>query len=359
MLSARAVAHTDPKLGSAGGTLIANFLARPEFAGIKKIVLLGNGATSVARGDADIAIETMGTLLPTYGVDFVGLVPASLNAHLYFPSAFWPRHRRRTKRWPSRNMSRGLRRRRRGKRGGRAVKNLKREIFVFGAVFLSLSYSLADAQVTFVTPSNEAIREPRPLRDRGPALAPAILAAQTAVNACETKGYKVSAVVVDSAATPVVVLSGDGAALITQSIAMGKAVSSAKNAMSTRDLAKAAQGDPALAAKLAADPEEGPRRAGGLPIKVGADVIGAIAVSGTPNPDIDATCAQAGLERWPAQDETALRSVGINGAYRPLSFLFGAEADFKSSFVKTTIDNHQKSPGKGLRVRRRSKRLAK
>jgi uncharacterized protein GlcG (DUF336 family) len=165
------------------------------------------------------------------------------------------------------------------------------------AIALLASGSIGNAQVTFVTPGNDQTRLPRPPRDRGPALAPAVLAAQTAVEACQAKGFKVTAVVVDSVAMPVVLLSGDGAALITQAIAMGKAVSSVKNGMPSGDLAKQAQTDTALAAKLAADPQEGPQRAGGLPIKVGSDVIGAIAVSGTPNGDIDASCSQAGLDK--------------------------------------------------------------
>ena len=157
--------------------------------------------------------------------------------------------------------------------------------------------SNAGAQVTFVTPSNDEIRAPRPQRDRGPALTPAIIAAQAAVAACEAQGYAVSAVVVDSIGMPVVLLSGNGAALITQSIAMGKAVSSVKNGMASADLAKASQSDPALAAKLGADPQQGPQRGGGIPIKEGATVIGAIAISGTPNAGIDADCAQAGLDK--------------------------------------------------------------
>jgi uncharacterized protein GlcG (DUF336 family) len=165
------------------------------------------------------------------------------------------------------------------------------------ALGVMFSGSIADAQVTFVTPSNDAIKAPRPARDRGPALAPAVLAAQTAVAACEAKGFKVSAVVVDSVAMPVVLLSGNGAALITQAIGMGKAVSSVKNAMPSGDIAKAAQTDTALAARLAADPQEGPQRPGGLPLMDGGVLIGAIAVSGTPSGVTDATCAQAGIDK--------------------------------------------------------------
>src|SRR5206468_6562346 len=90
------------------------------------------------------------------------------------------------------------------------------------AAAFSVWSAMAGAQITFVTPSNDDSRAPRPQRDRGPALAPSIVAAQEAVQACEAQGYPVTAVVVDSAGMAVVLLSGDGAALITQSIAMGK-----------------------------------------------------------------------------------------------------------------------------------------
>lgn len=153
----------------------------------------------------------------------------------------------------------------------------------------------AHAQLTFTTPSNEAAQAPRSLRERGPALAPALIAAQTAVEACEDRGYQVTVVVVDSAGLPVVVLSGNGAAAITQSIAMGKAVSSVRNGKPSAELAAEARANPELAARLAADPQQGPQRGGGIPILAGTTVIGAIAVSGSPDPGWDVECARQGL----------------------------------------------------------------
>jgi len=155
----------------------------------------------------------------------------------------------------------------------------------------------AQAQMTFTTPSDEAARAPRPLRERGPALAPALVAAQTAVDACEARGFQVSVAVIDSAGLPVVLLSGNGAAAITQSIAMGKAVSSLRNGSPSAELAARARTDKDFAAKLAADPQQGPQRGGGLPIKVGNAVIGAIGVSGSPDAGWDVECAQEGLTK--------------------------------------------------------------
>lgn len=165
------------------------------------------------------------------------------------------------------------------------------------AACVSFGVSTANAQVTFTTPSDEAARAPRPLRERGPALAPALVAAQTAVDACEAMGFPVTVAVIDSAAVPVVLLSGNGAAAITQSIALGKAVSSLRNGKPSADLAVEARTNRELAAKLAADPQQGPQRGGGLPIKVGDAVIGAIGVSGSPDAGWDVECAQAGLAK--------------------------------------------------------------
>lgn len=153
------------------------------------------------------------------------------------------------------------------------------------------------AQVAFTTPSNEAAQAPRPTRERGPALEPALIAAQTAVQSCAARGYQVTAAVVDSAGTVVVLLSGNGAAAITQSIAMGKAVSSMRNGKPSGELAAEARTNQELAAKLAADPQQGPQRPGGIPIMAGSAVIGAIAVSGAPDGNWDAECAQAGLTK--------------------------------------------------------------
>lgn len=165
------------------------------------------------------------------------------------------------------------------------------------ALYAPLGLASADAQVTFTTPSNEAAQAPRPLRDRGPALAPALIAAQTAVETCEARGYQVTVAVVDSAGLPVVLLSGNGAAAITQSIAMGKAVSSVRNGKPSAELAAEARANPEFAARLAADPQQGPQRGGGLPIIAGTTVIGAIAVSGSPDAGWDVECARAGLAK--------------------------------------------------------------
>lgn len=83
LLAAGTVGYTDPKLGSAGGNLIQTVLDKPEFAHLKRVYDF-MGSRLAASGAAPIALETEGTLLTTYGVDYVGKVPESLNAHLEF-----------------------------------------------------------------------------------------------------------------------------------------------------------------------------------------------------------------------------------------------------------------------------------
>src|SRR5205085_10662219 len=82
LLAAGTVTYTDPASGSAGGKLIDSLLDRPEFKSLKRV---HNAA--VAAGEAPIWLEAAGQLRGAYGVDEVGLVPASLNAHLQFSIA--------------------------------------------------------------------------------------------------------------------------------------------------------------------------------------------------------------------------------------------------------------------------------
>jgi uncharacterized protein GlcG (DUF336 family) len=50
-------------------------------------------------------------------------------------------------------------------------------------------------------------------------------------------------------------------------------------------------------AELAADPQVGPPRQGAIPIVVGGQMLGAMAVSGAPGGDRDEPCALAGIAR--------------------------------------------------------------
>jgi uncharacterized protein GlcG (DUF336 family) len=146
-------------------------------------------------------------------------------------------------------------------------------------------------------PGNEEVRAPRPARARGISMALAVEGAQAAVSACLASGYKVTALITDVAGVPVAMLSGDGAAAITQRIAMGKAQTVLKYRITSGEAAVKAQADTALMAQMGADPMTGPPRQGGIPIIAGSNMLGAFAVSGAPSGDKDEPCALAGLNK--------------------------------------------------------------
>jgi uncharacterized protein GlcG (DUF336 family) len=121
--------------------------------------------------------------------------------------------------------------------------------------------------------------------------------AQTIANAalaqCDSMGFKVSVTVVDRAGLPIVMLRGDGAGLHTPE-------GSDRKAYTARTFS---QPSAAFAKRMLDDPSSvGSRQytrvlalAGGLPIKVGNDVVGAVGVSGSPGKDD--VCSQAGIDK--------------------------------------------------------------
>jgi uncharacterized protein GlcG (DUF336 family) len=138
---------------------------------------------------------------------------------------------------------------------------------------------------------------PPPPRAKGPALAPSVQAAQAAVAACLANGYKVTALITDSAGDPVVLLSGDGVAVRTQAIAKSKVAAALKYRMSSGEVAARAKTDPKLDAEIKADPAIGTARQGAVLVMSGADILGAFAVSGAPGGDKDEACVKAGMDK--------------------------------------------------------------
>jgi len=135
---------------------------------------------------------------------------------------------------------------------------------------------------------------PPPPAARGPAMALALEAAQTAVATCAANGYKVAAVVVDSSGAPRVMVLADGAPGMTGEFARRKAFTA--NAFKTPSAAvgEQAKTDKALADRIAADPKL-ISWAGGQPLVVGGTVIGAIGVGGAPGGDKDDVCTSAAI----------------------------------------------------------------
>jgi uncharacterized protein GlcG (DUF336 family) len=117
--------------------------------------------------------------------------------------------------------------------------------------------------------------------------------AQEAMTKCRENGYKVTVTVVDSANMLKAFLRDDGAPRAT--IEIGRRKINSVMAFG------APSGPPAnLPAGAPVPPPLLPdmiNLQGGLPIKVGNDLIGAVSVSGAPGGDKDAACASYALEK--------------------------------------------------------------
>ena len=118
--------------------------------------------------------------------------------------------------------------------------------------------------------------------------------AEVAIDSCGAKGYAVSAVVVDRAGETIVAMRADNAGPHTMENARRKAYTARSFRTATSTYAKRyADNDPVVHQQVTlpsviAIP-------GGLPVKVGDDVIGGVGVSGSPG--VDEPCVQAGLDR--------------------------------------------------------------
>lgn len=119
--------------------------------------------------------------------------------------------------------------------------------------------------------------------------------AQGAIDQCRKDGYRVSAAVVDRAGQLRVLLRDDGTGPHTLDTSRRKAYTSATLKTSTIDLAARLAANPASAGVK--DVDDILVLGGGVPIKVGTEVIGAIGVGGAPGGDKDEVCAMAGLAK--------------------------------------------------------------
>ncbi len=149
------------------------------------------------------------------------------------------------------------------------------------------------------TPPAAAPRPAPPPRARGPVLPLAAEAALAAIAACEAQGFKVAAQVDDSAGGTVVFLLGDGAQPRMQTFATSKLVSVIKYKIASSAAAERAKTEPDLAAAIAADRAVG--LPGAVPILVGGEFIGGIAVAGASSSLADEACAKTGVEKVQAR----------------------------------------------------------
>lgn len=127
---------------------------------------------------------------------------------------------------------------------------------------------------------------------------PAALALEAvgeAVAACARQGYSETAVLVDADGVRQAVLRGDGAGVHTLDSAADKAYTSASFKTDTSALVERAKTVP-IAPLLAKLPHL-LLFGGGIVIKMGDEVVGAIGAAGAPGGDLDENCARAGLAK--------------------------------------------------------------
>ena len=122
----------------------------------------------------------------------------------------------------------------------------------------------------------------------------ALTIAETALTTCTASGYHVTVTVLGRAAEVIVQVRGDGASPHTVENSFRKAYTSRTFRVASGEIAKRVKDDPQLFMihlnnVIAAQ--------GGLPIKVGEDVVGAVGVSGSPGGDKDEVCAKAGIDK--------------------------------------------------------------
>lgn len=120
------------------------------------------------------------------------------------------------------------------------------------------------------------------------------IAAQT-VATCAANGYAVTATVVDRAGTVRAVQRADNAGPHTLEASRLKAYTSASAKNTTLAIMEGAQKNPA-AANLGQIPGY-LLLGGGVPVKVGNEVIGAVGVGGAPGGHLDEQCAVAGIAK--------------------------------------------------------------
>jgi uncharacterized protein GlcG (DUF336 family) len=118
--------------------------------------------------------------------------------------------------------------------------------------------------------------------------------AEGAIATCAAKGYATSAVVVDRDGVTLVEMRGDGAPVHTMENARRKAYTANTFKQTTAEYAKKLL-DPASVAHQQVTLPSVIAIPGGVPIKVGNDIVGGIGLSGSPGVDED--CVNGGLDK--------------------------------------------------------------
>jgi uncharacterized protein GlcG (DUF336 family) len=150
--------------------------------------------------------------------------------------------------------------------------------------------------LAFAAPTPAEARNGGSVRvERNMSLALASDLAASAVASCQAAGYAVTATVVDRAGGVRAVQRADNAGPHTLEASRLKAYTSASAKNTTLAMMQTAQQNPA-AANLVHIPGY-LLLGGGVPVKSGDEVIGAIGVGGAPGGHLDEQCAKAAIEQ--------------------------------------------------------------
>ncbi|MES2416003.1 MAG: heme-binding protein [Pseudomonadota bacterium] len=157
-----------------------------------------------------------------------------------------------------------------------------RNIIKFSALALTL--------VAAATANAQAVRT-----EKNMSLELANQIASASVAACAANGYAVAATVVDRAGTVRAVQRADNAGPHTLGASQAKAFTSASAKNTTLAMMEGSQKNPA-AANLGNIPGY-LLLGGGVPVKVGNEVIGAVGIGGAPGGNLDEQCAMVALDK--------------------------------------------------------------
>jgi uncharacterized protein GlcG (DUF336 family) len=158
----------------------------------------------------------------------------------------------------------------------------------YAAIGLLGSAAIADALAASATPAGPAV-----IMHKDLSYTVAKTIAETVIAACAAKSYPVAAVVVDRDGETLIAMRGDEAVPLTMENARRKAYTAMTFKQTTADYAKKLNdGNPVVRQQITlpgviAIP-------GGVPIRSGDAVIGAVGASGSPGFDDD--CVAAGLD---------------------------------------------------------------
>jgi uncharacterized protein GlcG (DUF336 family) len=139
-----------------------------------------------------------------------------------------------------------------------------------------------------------------PQMEKNVSMAMSLAIIQGAIEQCTKDGYKVSVTIVDKSGNLAAQLRGDGTGPHTMEFSRMKAYTARTRNQTSLQTMKAME-DPANSFLKQIPSVVGV--GGGVPIRVGTEVIGAVGVSGAPGGEKDEVCANAGI----AKVEAALK----------------------------------------------------